>query len=123
MKTSYAVGFFIMLFLVVSGLVLFLSKKDVAQPKILLQTLGCSSDKIDKSILDLDGRTSLIGAMISFQKIPPSDGLKNKLNSLRIKLDEGSWIFDYVVAQIPTDSLCSLVQENEVRSVFIPKLQ
>jgi hypothetical protein len=123
MKTSYAVVFFVLLFLIIGGVFLFLSRQDVAQPKILLQTLRCSSDKIDRSILDLDGRTSLIGAMISFKKVPLADNLKNKLTAWQVELDEKSWIFDYVIAKIPTKNLCSLVQEEQVTNVFIPQVK
>jgi hypothetical protein len=123
MKTSYAVGFFILLLLVVGGIFLFLNKQGLNQPQILLQTLDCSSDKIDRSILDLDGRTILIGAMISFKKVPLDDNLKNKLTAWQIKLDEKSWIFDYVIAKIPTQNLCSLVQEEQVSNVFIPQVE
>ena len=120
MKTSYSVVFFVLLLLITAGVVLFLSKKDADKPKTLLQTLNCYSEKIDKSVLDLDSHTSLIGAMISFDKLPLDDELKNKLNSWGIELNNGSAIFEYVLAEIPTSNLCSLVEEEQVKSVFIP---
>jgi hypothetical protein len=122
MKTSYTVVFLLLLFLIIGGVVLFFSQQQAGQPSILLQTLACSSDKIDKSILDLDSQTSLIGAMISFKKVPLESNLQQKLTDLKIELDEKSWIFDYVIAKIPTNSLCFLVQEEQVKSVFIPQL-
>ena len=108
--------------IVVAGIVVFYEKKNVDQPKVLLQTLECHSEKIDGSVADLDSDTSLIGAMISFKTIPISEATKNKLDELEIILDEQSWIFDYVVAKIPTDSLCDLANQEQVTKIFIPQL-
>ncbi|MBT6691429.1 hypothetical protein HOB10_03815 [Candidatus Parcubacteria bacterium] len=122
MKTSYSIAFFIVLLIVVSGLVVFYEKEDEGKSKVLLQTLECHSDKIDSSVSDLDSDTSLIGAMISFKAVPIDEDTKNKLTELQIVLDEHSWIFDYVVAKIPTDSLCELTSQEQVTRVFIPEL-
>jgi len=122
MKTSYSIAFFVILLLVVFGVVFFYEQKTTKQPKVLYQTLECNSDKIDTSVADLDSDTSLIGAMITFKTVPLSQATKDKLDQLQVVLDDQSWIFDYVVARIPTDSLCELTAQDEVVKVFIPEL-
>jgi len=120
MKISQSASYFLIILVSLAVLSIFLSDRSNRQDKILLQTLACQSDKIDDSILNLNAKTTLIGAFISFKKVPISQTEKEQLYQEGILLDEKSWIFDYVQAQIPTNSLCALVQEPNVSRVFIP---
>ena len=122
MKTSHSIAFFVVLLVVVLGAVFLYEQKTADQPKVLLQTLECHSDKIDTSVADLDSDTSLIGAIITFKSVPIDEATRAKLDELKIVLDETSWIFDYVVAKIPTDSLCELTTQEQVTKIFIPKI-
>ncbi|MFA5127257.1 MAG: hypothetical protein WC465_04665 [Patescibacteria group bacterium] len=122
MKVGHSAVIYVIIFVVLAGFFFLFYDKGSSQNKILLQTLSCQSDKIDKSVLDLDGRTSLIGAFISFKQVPISQDTRQHLAKLDIKIDENSWIFDYARAEIPTRSLCGLVKDDNIISVFIPKL-
>ena len=121
MKTSHSISFFVLILVVAAGIFLFVDNKRVeSQPNIVKYQVACDSAKIDSKIFALKGNTSLIGAMISFYQIPLSDEQSSELSDMEVKLDEKSWIFDYVVAQIPTKSLCDLAQLDYVKKIFIP---
>ncbi|MDD5749390.1 MAG: hypothetical protein PHO91_01220 [Patescibacteria group bacterium] len=122
MKTSYSIGFFVLILVVIFFIFSFFWSDEPAEQKILLQTLKCQSDKIDPSVYNLRGDTSLIGAFISFKTVPIDESLQERLEQNNIFLKESTWIFDYVMAEIPTDSLCALVGEVAVTRVFIPDL-
>lgn len=121
MKTSHSLVFFVIMLLVVAAVFfLFNQKKDQA-PQILLQTMDCQSDKVDSSVYQLAGNTSLIGAYITFSKTSLSDADKAKLYDLGVAVDYNTFIFDYAYAEIPSDSLCGLVAEDLVVKIFIPE--
>lgn len=120
MKFSHSLAYFIIILAAAGGIFFFINRSTSSNQKILLQTIDCQSDKLDKSVTNLDSKTSLVGAMISFKEVPISDDLRNKIKNLNISLDENSWIFDYVLAKIPTSSLCELVKDDNVKSIFIP---
>lgn len=122
MKTSHSFAFFVLILLAVAAVFFFLDKRSAGQQKILLQTLSCQSDKIDASIYNLQGNTSLIGAFVSFKSLPLSDDDKKAISDLGVKLKEDSQVFDYMLAEIPTDKLCDLVGYDVVTRVFIPKI-
>ena len=120
MKTSHSAVFFVLMLIAVAFIFAFIFQEKPAEQKVLLQTLDCQSDKIDASVYNLRGDTSLIGAFITFSSIPISDETRKSLTDMGVKLNEGSWIFDYVLAEIPTDNLCELVANDEVIRVFVP---
>ena len=105
---------------VVLGIIFYFSTKPLEDKNILQYTAGCSSDKIDASIYRLKGNTSLIGAFISFDKMPIEDTTKVELDKLGVEIDEESQIFDYLYATIPTEVLCDLAEYDFVKRVFIP---
>lgn len=120
MKTSHSIVFFVLMLIAVAFIFAFIFQEKPADQKVLLQTLDCQSDKIDPSIYNLRGDTSLIGAFITFKNIPISDETRKSLIDIGVKLNEGSWIFDYVLAEIPTENLCALVANDTVIRVFVP---
>ncbi len=121
MKTIHSVVFFVLVLVVVAFIFLILKENRPDEDKILLQTLDCQSDKIDSSIYNLQGNTSLVGAIITFKKIPLSEDERNLLSELGIVLDEDSLIIDHMIARIPSDSICSLVEMENISRVFIPE--
>ncbi|PIR07208.1 MAG: hypothetical protein COV55_00500 [Candidatus Komeilibacteria bacterium CG11_big_fil_rev_8_21_14_0_20_36_20] len=120
MKTSYSFIFFILIFLIVAAIFLILNKETAGQEKTLRQTLGCYFGPIADSVLDLRADTTLVGAFISFREVPLPDETRKELDDLNIVLDERTWIFDYVLGEIPIDSLCPLAEDKSVKSIFIP---
>ncbi len=122
MKTSHSFAFFVLILIAVAAVFFFLDRRGSNQPQVLLQTLSCQSDKIDASVYNLQGNTSLIGAFVSFKALPLSDNDKKFISDLGVKLKEDSQIFDYMLAEIPTDNLCDLVNQDIVTKVFIPNL-
>ena len=121
MKTSHSIVFFVIILVAVAGVFLFLEHQSKQVPNIVQYQVACATEKIDQSIYELDGNTSLIGAFIRFSEIPLSEESKTKLTDLNIKLDEQTWIFDYVVAQIPTNKLCDLADLDFVSRIFLPE--
>jgi len=119
-KNDYIVVSLLAIALVL-GLIFYFTNKAPVEQNTLAYAAGCSSDKIDASIYSLSSNTSLIGAFISFDKVPISDDVKNELASLGVYLRDDSWIFDYALAEIPTGSLCALADYDFVTSVFIPQ--
>ena len=97
MKTSHSIVFFVLMLIAVAFIFAFIFQEKPADQKVLLQTLDCQSDKIDSSIYNLRGDTILIGAFITFKNIPISDETRKSLTDMGVKLNEGSWIFDYVL--------------------------
>ena len=125
MKSSYSIAFFILIFIAIFLIFSFIWKDKPAEQKILLQTLKCQSDKLDSSIYNLRGDTTLIGAYINFKSFPLDDALRQKLDNWGVTLRENTQIFDidgFIQAEIPTDSLCSLVAEEAITRIFIPEL-
>lgn len=122
MKTSHSFAFFVLILIAVAAVFFFLDRRGSDQSKVLLQTLSCQSDKIDASVYNLQGNTSLIGAFISFKTLPLPDEDKQSISDLGVRLKEDSQIFDYMLAEIPTDKLCDLVGKDIVARVFIPKV-
>jgi len=113
--------FSVITIVLVAMLAFFIIRETPNQLKTLRQTIGCADETISDSVLDLDSRTTLIGAFISFDKAPDAD-LRQKMVQLDINLDENSWIFDdSVLAQIPTRSLCQLGKTDGIRLIFIPE--
>ena len=106
---------------IVLGIIFYFSNKEpLLDENVLKYTVGCDSDKIDASVYSLRGDTSLIGAFITFDQVPISEDVRTELTRLGVSLREDSWIFDYVLAQIPTESLCHLADYDFVANVFIP---
>lgn len=122
MKTSHSIVFFVVILIAIAGVFFFVNSKSASQTKVLLQTMECQSDKIDQSVYNLQGNTSLIGAFIVFKKVPISEADRQIISDLNIKLDEKSWLMDYARAEIPTDSMCGLVNMDNVKKVFIPNI-
>lgn len=124
MKTTYSLVFFVLLVLLVAAIFFSWNVYYGARSRTLNQVLKCHDDIIDDSIFNLDAKTTLIGAMISFDKLPLPQLTKDKLAALGIVLDDSSQIFDissYLIARIPTASLCALSQLPGVTSIFIPE--
>lgn len=121
MKISQSASYFLLILISMALVLTWVNKKDNQSDKILLQTLACQSDKIDRSILNLNAKTSLIGAYISFDKVPISEADRNQLNKYKVVIDEKSWFLNYAQAQIPTNNLCALVQEENILRIYIPQ--
>ena len=121
MKPLYSLIIFVVIMLIVAGIFFFTQQKQVDQIKTVGNILECHVDKISDNVLALEANTTLMRTMISFEKIPLEQTMEDKLDELGITIHRDTWIFDYVVADIPTDSLCSLVKEENVKKVFIPE--
>jgi len=120
MKINHSFIFYVLIFLLIAALFFILNKQSASQEKTLRQTLDCYFGPMADSILDLEADTTLVGAFISFKHIPLSTEMREELNNLKITMDERTWIFDYVLAEIPTESLCSLAENKEIKAIFIP---
>ncbi|MBP9802233.1 hypothetical protein KBC40_01435 [Patescibacteria group bacterium] len=122
MKTSNTIWLFVLIFLMVLGLFLFLNKSASQVPKNLEQTLACyDSPKLDQTILSLPENTVNFKAFISFEALPLSEGQISDLKALGVSLDQSSGVFEYLWAQIPTGSVCQLVERSDIRSIFTLK--
>ena len=120
MKKEY-ITVFLIIIAIVLGIIFYFTNNKLEKPNNSLQyTVGCSSAKIDASVYSLRGDTSLIGAFITFNEIPITDATKAELTKLGVVLLEDTWTFDYALAEIPTDSLCTLADYDFVKYVFIP---
>jgi len=53
--------------------------------------------------------------------VPISEEVETALNKLGITIRNDSWIFDYGLAEIPTEALCDLADFDFVTGVFIPR--
>ena len=120
-KTTHSLIFFILIFLALAAIFFVLNKKSAGQVKTLRQTLGCHYQTIDDSILNLDGATTRLLAFITFKQTPLDQPTLANLDKWGVELDEGSWIFDHVIAQIPTANLCDLAADPAVKMIFIPQ--
>lgn len=124
MKVAYSLAFFVLILLLVAG-VFFWLEQSSDHTQTLRRIVQCRSEVLDDSVLGLDADTTLIGAFITFDKIPLSTSTKEKLKSLDVTLDEGSQIFEIssnILAKIPTASLCELSKVPGISSIFIPEL-
>lgn len=120
MKKEY-IAVFLVVVAIILGIIFYFNGFKSENKNVLKYTAGCSSEKIDASVYSLRGDTSLIGAFVSFDQVPPSSEVRAKLAELGVSLREDTWIFDYAIAQIPTDSLCVLAEQDFVRGIFIPR--
>lgn len=124
MKAKYSFVFFVLLVVIIAAIFFFINKFQVKGSATLRQTLDCHDLTIDDSIMDLSGDTTLIGAYINFESLPlDADALK-KMDDLDILLDSRSQLFEispYILAEIPTASLCELAKDENVVLIFIPE--
>jgi hypothetical protein len=123
MKFGHSIIFFLVVMVVAYGFFFFFSRHQASAKRILLQSLDCHSEKIDASITSLDSDTKTIGALVAFQRTPIDEVLRKKIEDLDIKIDDTNWILDYGRLEIPTKSVCQLVQFPEVTKIFIPSQQ
>lgn len=124
MKVSYSLAFFVLILLMVAA-VFFWLEQSSDNSRTLRRIISCRSEVLDDSVLGLEADTTLIGAFITFDKVPLATSTKEKLKSLEVSLDEGSQIFEIssnILAKIPTASLCELSKVPGISSIFIPKL-
>jgi len=118
MKTSNAIVLFVLVFILIFGLFLLLKNTEPSAPATLGQSLDCTSQKLDQSVLELDSDTDLLRAFISFNNLPLSTEIEQRLADLNVIMDENSLIFDNIWATIPVESLCDLVAEEDIKSIF-----
>ncbi len=118
MKTVNTIIFLILIFFIISLIFNFLKKGDFFKDQNIGQALSCYSDKIDKTIIELPAELKEVEAFISFNSIPLASDLESSLKELNIVLDKKSIIFDYIWSKIPINSLCALIELEEVKSVF-----
>ena len=121
MKAKY---FFVLLVVVIAAIFFFVDKFQASGPLTLRQTIDCHDLTITDSIMGLDGDTTLIGAYINFKALPLNVDSMKKMNDLEILLDDRSQLFEispYILAEIPTASLCELAKDENVVSIFIPE--
>lgn len=122
MKTSNTIWLFILIFLMVAGLFLFLNKSASQTPKNLEQTIACyESSKLDPIILSLPENTVNIKAFISFEALPLNNEQITELQTLGVSLDQNAGVFEYLWANIPVKSLCSLVERADIKAIFTLK--
>lgn len=122
MKTSYSIAFLALVLLVVSGFFLWLKNTGEHKPT-LRRVINCRSSIIDDSVLSLDADTTLFSALVTFDKMPLSQEIRDKLLLLNVALEEGSQIFEIdsnIIAYIPTVSLCELSKIKGISSIFVP---
>jgi|GEM_PF-3554817 hypothetical protein len=122
MKAKYSFVFFVLLVVVIAGIFFFINKFQAKGPTTLRQTLDCHHLTITDSIMDLDGDTTLIGAYINFKTLPLNVDSMKKMDELNILLDDRSQLFEispYILAEIPTNSLCELAMDDNVVAIFI----
>ncbi len=120
MKIGHSITFLAVVMLVASGFFFFFRHYEASENRVLLQSLDCNSEKIDKSITDLAADTKTVGALVAFDRTPINDELRKKMEDLDIKIDEANWILDYGRLEIPTASLCELVKLSQITRIFIP---
>lgn len=92
-------------------------------PPTLAYHIGCQSAKIDQAVLDLHKNTSLIGAYIEFDKLPYDKETEKFIEENNIYIYEGSQLFEIspkLIARIPTESLCDLVNLKSVQYISMP---
>jgi hypothetical protein len=123
MKIGHSITFLAVVLLVASGFFFFFRHYEAAENRILLQSLDCNSEKIDKSITDLASETKTVDALVAFDRTPINDELRKKIEDMDIKIDDTNWILDYGRLEIPTASLCELVKLSQITKIFIPNQQ
>lgn len=121
MKTSYSIVFFVLIFVVVGAIFLIMDKEGIAPNRTLGQILPCSLDKISDNVLALDADTSLMRVMVSLKDLPMTERIETKMSELNIKVYKDKQLFNYVVADVPVEALCPLVEDSGVTKVFIPE--
>lgn len=121
MKTSYSIVFFVLIFIVVGAIFLIMDREGIAPNRTLGQILPCNLDKISDNVLALSADTSLMRVMVSLKDIPMTERVENKMNELNIKIYKDKQLFNYVVVDVPVESLCPLVEDSGVTKVFIPE--
>ncbi|PLX25058.1 hypothetical protein C0580_03380 [Candidatus Parcubacteria bacterium] len=120
MKTSYSIAFFVLIFIVVGAIFLIMDKEGIAPNRTLGQILPCNLDKMSDNVLALDADTSLMRVMVSLKDLPMTDRLEGKMNELNIKIYKDKQLFNYVVADVPVESLCPLAEDSGISKIFIP---
>ena len=115
------IAIFLVAMAIILGIIFYFNGFKSENKNVLKYTAGCSSEKIDPSVYGLRGDTSRIGAFISFAKVPLSEDVRGQLTELGVSLKEDTWIFDYAIAEIPTESLCILAERDFVKGIFIPQ--
>lgn len=120
MKKEY-IAIVLIIIAIVLGIIFYFNTRVVIDTNTLEYTAGCASEKIDASVYSLSADTRLIGALLTFQKVPLDDSVYDDLQNLGVSLEENSWVLDYTLAQIPTESLCDLADRDFVKYIFIPK--
>lgn len=118
MKKEY-IAIFLLIIAVILGIIFYFKTRPTIT-NTLEYSVGCRSEKIDSSVYRLRDNTSLIGAFITFKEVPISQDVRDILSQLNVFLREESWTLDYTLAEIPTDSLCQLAEEDFVKNIFIP---
>ena len=118
MKTVNALIFLILSFFLLAIIFTFLKKNNFFEPVNIGQSIDCYSEKIADSVLNLSAKLKYIDAFISFNNIPLNDNISHSLAELNIELDQRTIIFDNIWSKIPFNSLCNLVELEEVKSVF-----
>mgnify|MGYP006863480860 FL=1 len=121
MKTTYSIAFFVLILVAVVGFFLILEKEGLVPDRTLGQTLPCHLDKISDNVLALDADTSLMRVMVSLKTLPMNDQIEARMNELGIYIYKDKQLFNYVVVDVPTESLCDLVQEEQITKVFMPE--
>jgi len=120
MRKDY-IAIFLVVVAIILGIIFYFNGFKSENKNVLKYTAGCSSEKIDASVYGLRGDTSRIGAFISFAEVPLSGDVRTQLTELGVALKEDTWIFDYAIAEIPTESLCILAERDFVKGIFIPQ--
>jgi|GEM_PF-4237988 len=123
MKISYSIGLFVLIILAIVGIFFILDKDSLSKKRTLGQTLPCHVDKISDNILALDADTSLMRVMVSLKTLPMTDEIEKKMEDLGVFVYKDKQLFNYVVVDIPTKSLCEVVKEDEITKVFMPEAQ
>lgn len=121
MKTSYSIVFFVLIFIAVGAIFLIMDREGIAPNRTLGQILPCNLDKISDNVLALSADTSLMRVMVSLKDIPMTERVETKMNELDIKIYKDKQLFNYVVVDVPVESLCPLVEDSGVTKVFIPE--
>lgn len=122
MKLSYSIGIFAVIILAVAGIFFVLDQQGMNQNRTLGQVLPCTVEKISDNVLALDADTSLMRVMVSLKTLPMTDQIEQRMEDLGISVHKDKQLFNYVVVDIPTESLCPLLAEDEITKVFMPEL-
>ena len=122
MKTINIIWLFVLILLIVIMMFFFFGETAGKQtPANLGALLSCQTDKIDQSVFDLNVDTKTIKAFVEFNQLPLTAEFNNKLAELNVYLDPQTQTFDYMWGTIPTDNLCLLAAEENVKAIFTLK--